>query len=43
LLELLGYKGRRLQFDYLAAGDAETFAEKVEAFIAGLNGDLSGS
>jgi F420-non-reducing hydrogenase iron-sulfur subunit len=43
LLQLLGYRGRQLQFDSVAADDAETFAEKVDAFIAGLNGDLSGS
>jgi len=37
LLELLGYRGRQLHLDYVAAGDGETFVKKVHAFMAGLN------
>ncbi|UCF94228.1 MAG: hydrogenase iron-sulfur subunit [Desulfobacterales bacterium] len=37
LTRLLGYADERLQMDYVAAGDGETFALKVRHFVAELN------
>ena len=36
---LLGYGEAQLKLDWVAAGEGETFAAKVQAFVAGLNGD----
>jgi coenzyme F420-reducing hydrogenase delta subunit len=36
---LLGYRTSQLGLDWVAAGDGEAFAEKVQAFVAGLNGN----
>lgn len=36
---LLGYGEAQLRLDWVAAGDGETFADKMRAFVAGLNGD----
>jgi coenzyme F420-reducing hydrogenase delta subunit len=35
---LLGYGEAQLKLDWVAAGEGETFAAKVQAFVAGLNG-----
>jgi NADPH-dependent glutamate synthase beta subunit-like oxidoreductase/coenzyme F420-reducing hydrogenase delta subunit len=36
---LLGYRDEQLKLDWMAAGEGEILAEKVQAFVAGLNGD----
>ncbi len=36
---LLGYGDEQLQLDWVAAGEGEAFAQKVQTFVAGLNGD----
>ncbi len=36
---LLGYGEAQLRLDWVAAGEGQIFAEKVRAFVAGLNGD----
>jgi len=36
LANLLGYRDRQLQLDWLAAGDGQGFVDKVERFLAGL-------
>jgi F420-non-reducing hydrogenase iron-sulfur subunit len=36
---LLGYRDEQLKLGWVAAGEGETFAEKVRGFVAGLNGD----
>jgi F420-non-reducing hydrogenase iron-sulfur subunit len=38
LIELLGFKDEQFKFDWVAAGEAEVFVNKVEVFIAGLDG-----
>lgn len=36
---LLGYGDEQLKLDWVAAGEGQAFADKVHAFVAGLNGD----
>ncbi|MGD8625738.1 MAG: hydrogenase iron-sulfur subunit [Anaerolineae bacterium] len=36
---LLGYRDEQLKLDWVGAGDGQTFAQKVQSFVAGLNGD----
>jgi coenzyme F420-reducing hydrogenase delta subunit len=36
---LLGYRDEQLKLDWVQAGDGQTFAQKVESFVAALNGD----
>ncbi len=38
LLGLLGFQEKQLQLDYVAAGDGNAFIDKIEKFMAGLNG-----
>ncbi len=39
LIHVLGYSKKRLQMDRVTAGDGETWVEKVQSFVGGLNGD----
>jgi coenzyme F420-reducing hydrogenase delta subunit/ferredoxin len=39
LMQLLGRSDKRLVMDWLAAGDEETWARKLQTFVDGLNGD----
>ena len=36
---LLGYRDEQLKLDWVPAGDGQTFAQKVQSFVATLNGD----
>ena len=36
LIHLLGYSNKRLQMDRVTTGDGETWVEKVQSFVAGL-------
>jgi coenzyme F420-reducing hydrogenase delta subunit len=36
---LLGYRDAQLKMDWVAAGEGQAFAEKVRAFVLGLNGN----
>jgi len=36
---LLGYRGAQLKLDWVAAGDGQAFADKVRAFVLGLDGN----
>jgi F420-non-reducing hydrogenase iron-sulfur subunit len=36
---LLGYRDKQLQLDWIMAGEGQSFAARVRAFAAGLNGD----
>jgi len=36
---LLGYRDEQLKLDWVPAGDGQTFAQKVQSFVAALNGD----
>jgi F420-non-reducing hydrogenase iron-sulfur subunit len=38
LASLLGYRDEQLQMDWIAAGQGETFAEKVRQFVCRLDG-----
>lgn len=38
LTALLGYRAEQFQLDWLAAGDGQGFVNKIESFVAGLNG-----
>jgi len=38
---LLGYRDEQLKLEWVAAGEGETFATKVQEFVAGLDGDRS--
>lgn len=38
LAALLGYREAQFKLDWVAAGDGRAFVEKIERFIAGLNG-----
>ena len=38
LIHVLGYTNKRLQMDRVTAGDGETWVEKVQSFVTGLNG-----
>ena len=38
LAALLGYRDEQCKLDWVSAGDGEGFVEKVQNFIAGLNG-----
>ena len=37
LIHVLGYSNKRLQMDWVTAGDGETWVEKVQSFVDGLN------
>jgi coenzyme F420-reducing hydrogenase delta subunit len=39
MLALLGYGDQQLKLDWVMAGEGETFAAKIQDFVAGLNGD----
>jgi F420-non-reducing hydrogenase iron-sulfur subunit len=39
LAALLGYRDEQLKLDWVAAGEGDSFAEKVRGFVAALNGD----
>ena len=39
LATLLGYRPEQLKLDWVAAGDGQAFADKVRAFVAGLDGN----
>jgi coenzyme F420-reducing hydrogenase delta subunit len=39
LARLLGYSSQRLQMDHVDAGDGETWVEKVQSFVVGMNGN----
>jgi coenzyme F420-reducing hydrogenase delta subunit len=39
LVALLGYREEQLMLDWVGAGQGKVFVEKVEQFIAGLNGN----
>lgn len=39
LARMLGLRDGQLQLDWIAAGEGDTFAAKVEAFLAGLDQD----
>jgi len=38
LVALLGHRDEQFKLDWVAAGEGETFVEKVQSFIDGLNG-----
>lgn len=38
LIALLGYREEQFKLDWIGAGEGKAFVEKVEAFMAGLNG-----
>ena len=38
LIHVLGYSKKRLQMDRVSAGDGDTWVEKVQTFVEGLNG-----
>ena len=39
LVTLLGYREEQLRLDWVGAGEGKVFVEKVEQFMAGLNGN----
>jgi len=39
LIDLLGYREEQFKLDWVAAGEAELFVDKVQRFIDGLNGN----
>ncbi len=39
LVTLLGYREEQLMLDWVSAGEGNVFVEKVEQFMAGLNGN----
>ena len=41
LIDLLGYREEQFKLDWVAAGEANSFVDKVQCFIAGLNGSAS--
>jgi len=38
LIDLLGYRNEQFKMDWVAAGEAQVFVEKVQRFISGLDG-----
>jgi F420-non-reducing hydrogenase iron-sulfur subunit len=39
MANLLGYGEEQLKLDWIAAGEGQTFVDKVQSFLAGLNGN----
>lgn len=43
LLRALGYPEKRFKMDRVAPGDGDAWLEKIDSFVAGLNGDQGSS
>jgi coenzyme F420-reducing hydrogenase delta subunit len=41
LVSLLGYRDEQFKIDWVPAGDGQGFVEKIQGFVAGLNGKRS--
>ena len=39
VLNVLGYRNQQLSLDWVSAGDAQAYLDKVNKFVAGLNGN----